>query len=94
MKAQAWLYKIQRSIEMGTWVPPQVFEQKREVEGIVFSAYAEQWMAHHRRPDGSPLSAGTLEKYREYLHDHILPVLGSKHLRDITEADISKWWDD
>lgn len=92
-KAEAWLYQAQHDIETGLWKPETVTQSEQDAEGVLFSDYATQWLRERRKPDGTPLSQGTTEKYRQYLHDHLLPAFGTMRMRDITEQAIRSWWD-
>lgn len=92
-KAEAWLYAAQRAIETGTWKPDTVNHDEEEADSLLFSTYATKWVDERRKHDGTPLAPGTKEKYRQYLHDHLLPAFGRMRLRDITEQTVRSWWD-
>ena len=70
---------IEAEIVRGAWVDPALSRQP-------FAVYAERWLKE--RPGLAPR---THELYRALLRLHILPVLGSRDIRDITPAVIRGW---
>jgi integrase len=55
------------------------------------ASYAEQWL-RTRRVRGRPLAPRTVGLYRWQLQRHILPVLGSTRLEELTRAQVRAWY--
>lgn len=91
--AEKWLYDAQVSILAGTWTPPARYKHKSlENASITFKEYAEQYVANHRKPDGSELAPTTIAKHKEWLTKYLYPIFGEKDIRFISEQDIKDWW--
>ena len=91
--AEAWLYEAQKQIQLDAWKPPQMEKDAEDADSTLFEDYAREYVATRHKADGSDLSPGTREKYREYLTGHLLPAFGRMPLRSITEADVRRWLD-
>lgn len=92
MKAEAWLYKMQRSIEKDTWEPPQIAKKHEEASSVTFGDYATRWLAHRKKSNGDPISEGTRGKYAEYLRNHLKKFIPMR-LSDISVEDVNQWWE-
>ena len=84
--AETWLNDAERDIIRGTWVPPQLEQLKEEAHGTTFAQYAMGYLREHRKANGEPLAEQTVEKYRQYLRDHLIPALGVYRMDEITES--------
>ena len=84
--AETWLNDAERDIIRGTWVPPQLEQLKEEAHGTTFAQYAMDYLREHRKANGELLAEQTVEKYRQYLRDHLIPVLGVYRMDEITES--------
>jgi len=93
MDAEAWLASEYRIIERDEWTPPEVRAEFRYQPGTTVAEYAEEWMASHKRRDGRPLKARTVEHYRSLLRLRILPHLGGTSMRSLTEERVSHWFE-
>lgn len=91
-QAEAWLYKAQHAIELGTWQPEQARRIEKQARSATFAAYATKWLDQHRQRNGEPLREGTKEKYLQYYHDHLFPAFGRMRITDITPTVVQKWW--
>lgn len=74
--AQAELNKVLRSRDTGEYVEPNK---------LTLSDYVEHWLRDAAAPKVSPR---TLEGYRIMLEKHVLPVLGSQRLAQVTTLDV------
>lgn len=92
MQAQAWLASEQRKIEGGTWTPPTQRIRQEKKDSILFKDYAARYIEEHHKPDGTPLTRTTKQKYREYLAA-VLPALGNMAMVDFTQPMLRKWYD-
>lgn len=93
MAADSWLLEAEHAIVRGDWEPPQVEANKSAASRISFAEYAADYVENRRKQNGDPLQRTTKEKYRQYLHDYLLPVLGDKAMGSITPRDIQAWAD-
>lgn len=84
--AETWLNDAERDIIRGTWVPPQLEQLKEEAHDTTFAQYATDYLREHRKANGEPLAEQTVEKYRQYLRDHLIPALGVYRMDEITES--------
>lgn len=80
-EAGAWLAREQVRIEAGAAGSPRVVKPAAPRLG----EYAERWLRDR------PVRPSTRVTYRRYLDLHILPVLGSRRLDEIT-ADVIRAW--
>ena len=93
-EARGWLSEAERAIILETWEPPARSEAKSKASSITFAEYATAYVeTEHRKRNGEPLGEQTKEKYRQYLRDYLLPVLGKLPMTAITKADIQRWAD-
>lgn len=91
--AQAWLLGEHRLIERDEWTPPASRAQVKYAKGQTLADYAPLWLATHKRRDGQPLKARTVEHYGSLLDRRILPHLGDLPLRAVTEDRVRDWLD-
>ncbi|MFR3303029.1 tyrosine-type recombinase/integrase [Bifidobacterium pullorum] len=91
--AAGWLGAEKRLIDSGAWTPVRERERKASRSTVTFAEYAASYVETHRKRNGEPLREGTREKYRQYLRDHLNPVLGAKRMTAIRPADIQAWYD-
>lgn len=88
---QADLTKAEAAILDGTWAPPVPRRQRsaaaaRLPSGPLFvEEFGEVWLAQLEEAGRSP---NTLRSYRSNLNAHIVPALGHRRLRDLTDADV------
>lgn len=54
---------------------------------MTLAEWCDKWLAEYAEPTLRP---STIEKYRSYMRHHIVPALGAKRLRSITQADVQK----
>jgi integrase len=75
--------------------------EAEELRGVVidvrrssqqFGAFAKEWLATRRRPDGRPLSRQTTALYADLLDRHLLPVFSAAKLASIQPRDVRKWY--
>lgn len=90
-EATKWLDDNYRAAVQGTWEPPKVSENKGKASRITFAEYATDYVETRVKANGDPIEETTKEKYRQYLRDHLLPVLGVKAMGDVTDDDIDRW---
>lgn len=76
----------------GTFVPPareraerRAAAEQAERESVTFEQWTEMWLEHLREQGGAESSIVT---HRSVLRAHVLPVLGSARLVDITPSDV------
>lgn len=93
--ADAWLAGIQTQIAMGEWKSPEEVErQERAYEAearrasILFSEWAEEWLASLPSLGRSPK---TIQTHR-YRMRRLLDEFGSRPLAQLTPADVSIWY--
>lgn len=89
--AVAWLDNERHLIELdritqGTWNPPARRAAALAAAGLTLEDYAREWLAHRA------VSRRTRDNYDYLLTRHILPVLGSAVLTEITPEDVRKWF--
>ncbi|WP_314431668.1 tyrosine-type recombinase/integrase [Microbacterium lacticum] len=87
--ARDWLASVKAQINMGTWLPPEEAQTKRERENMTFGEYAERWFVT-RRKKGQPLRPNTQQTYRTHL-DKRLAVFADKRLVAIDRAMVRDW---
>lgn len=93
MRAEAWLAAEKKLIDNGTWTPWRSRKDRRRQSSVTFAQYAAEYVETRRKSDGSPLQETTKDKYRQYLRDHLNPVLGDKAMTAIRPDDIRRWYD-
>ena len=81
MRAEAWLAAEKKLIDNGTWTPWRSRKDRRRQSSVTFAQYAAEYVETRRKADGSPLRETTKDKYRQYLRDHLNPILGDKARR-------------
>jgi integrase len=92
---EAWLITAENDLRAGKWMPPQVLEERRRAEDMLFKDYADEYIETRRtKQTGRPLAQTTKDKYREYLDESLLPFFGDRTMRSIKTEDIQKWYDD
>lgn len=91
--AKSWLTAERELIESGEWTPPASRAKLKYAKGQTLADYAPQWLATHKRRDGQPLKARTVEHYGSLLERRILPHLGDLPLRAVTEDRVRDWLD-
>lgn len=76
----------------GIFVPPALRRQEiqddikqRKIEAVTVRAWADDWLD---RLTDAGRSIGTTRSYRSTLDVHILPVIGSKRIIDVSRSDI------
>lgn len=76
----------------GIFIPPALRRKeirddakRRRIEAVTISEWADDWL---KRLADAGRSPGTTRSYRSTLDVHILPVIGSKKLIDVTPDDI------
>lgn len=89
--AEGWLRDESRLIERDEWTPPRDRHKSKHARGLTLAEYAEKWLPRHRRADGKPLKARTIEHYQKLLNSRILPALGDMELKRITAAAVNDW---
>jgi integrase len=77
--ADSFLAATRTELERGTWVDPTAGK-------VALSEYAEKWLA-----DRPSLRPRTVELYRSLLRLHVLPVLGSTELAQLTPGKVRSW---
>lgn len=91
---EVWLAQAEKDIKNGIWEPPLRFKKKNIVSAtITFKEYAEQYVATHRKADGSMLAPTTIARHKEWLHRDLYPTFGSRDMRAIKPYDIQQWWE-
>ena len=93
MRAEAWLAAEKKLIDNGTWTPWRSRKDRRRQSSVTFAQYAAEYVETRRKADGSPLQETTKDKYRQYLRDHLNPILGDKAMTAIRPDDIRRWYD-
>ena len=78
-EADAYLAAVRADIDRGSWIDPDAGK-------VTFSEYSSRWLAE--RPQLRPR---TRELYAGQLRLHILPVLGSVELGEISPSRIRSW---
>lgn len=91
LEAECWLNRAEAAIIRETWEPPKVKENEKRADRITFAEYATDYVEHRVRRNGDPIRETTKEKYRQYLRDHLLPVLGAKPMGGIMPEDVERW---
>jgi integrase len=95
--AEAWLTDRRREIDNDLWLPPATVEERKNVAaqrkaaGVKFGDYAKKWVAT-RTVRGRELKPRTKEHYTKLLEHHIYPTFKNKAVRDITVANVDKWY--
>lgn len=56
----------------------------------LFSEWAETWLEVYKQPFVS--EATFRSTYEAYVHNHMIPYFGRRHLCDITQADVQKYF--
>lgn len=92
-EARRWLNEAEAAIIRGTWEPPARAEAKDAAAAVTFGEYATAYVDSHRKRNGEPIAPTTKDKYRQYLRDYLLPVLGNIPMAAINESDIQRWAD-
>lgn len=59
--------------------------ESRMGNGPLFSEYMARWYETYKKPG---LDENTAKNYRNYMMNHINPVIGSKHISEITVEDV------
>ncbi|KFI96862.1 hypothetical protein [Bifidobacterium stellenboschense] len=90
-EATKWLDDNYRAAVQGTWESPKFNENKGKAGRVTFAEYATDYVETRVKANGDPIEETTKEKYRQYLRDHLLPVLGAKAMGDVTDDDIDHW---
>lgn len=78
-EARKELAKFVTEIESGEYITP---------EKMLFSDFVDEWQKHHGVKE---LGEQTLESYRMYLKNHILPFFGSMRLSDVKPIHVMKF---
>lgn len=73
--------------QKGAWVAPSAGQ-------VTLSLYASRWVATRLSTRGEPLRPRTRELYEGYLDNHIVPVLGSATLGQLSPAMVRRWHSD
>lgn len=95
--AEAWLTDRRREIDRELWSPPATAEQKKvaarqkKAAAETFGEYAKRWL-EARTVKGRPLKPRTVEHYQRLLDCYLLPTFGRRAVRDITMADVDRWY--
>lgn len=95
--AEAWLTDRRREIDRELWSPPATAEQRKEAKATrkaateKFGDYAVRWLAT-RTVKGRELKPRTKAHYEDMLDRHVYPTFKSKPVRDITIAQVDKWY--
>jgi integrase len=89
--AVSWLDNERHLIELdritpGTWAPPAQRAAALAAASLTFEEYATKWLAQRN------VSRRTRDSYDYLLTQHILPVLGTAVLTDITTEDVREWF--
>ena len=89
--AVSWLDNERHLIELdritpGTWAPPAQRAAALAAASLTFEEYATKWLAQRN------VSRRTRDSYDYLLTQHILPVLGTSVLTDITTEDVREWF--
>lgn len=88
--AQGWLAAEKRLIDLGTWEPPKVREEKarkkQQQDALTVAAYFDQLM---NRPGRQPT---TINSYRSAFKNGIAQKLGNLPLNAVTRHDVQQWW--
>jgi integrase len=78
ISAERWLIRTEADLLDGGWIDPDA--------GLMsFSEYATAWIEER------DLRPGTAQVYRYVLSRHLLPLLGSRAIAEITERRVRKW---
>lgn len=86
LDAESWLSDRRREIDRNLWNP----READQAESPMFEPYADEWLKT-RMVNGRPLKIRTRDHYRQLLDLHLLPTFGTKHLNQITPADVRAW---
>ncbi|MBW3088789.1 site-specific integrase [Bifidobacterium sp. 82T24] len=89
---EEWLRQARLSIELGTWEPPRKRRERQKRESTTFHDYAEDWIEHRLKNDGTPIGDTTKGKYREHLRIWLDPTFGSMPISSITVTDVEDWY--
>lgn len=92
MDAEAWLAGERRLISEDRWSPPADRKQAARELGPTLQEWCEQAVEARCRRARKPLKQTTADLYRKDLRLYVVPVLGSKRLKRLTEADVRSWW--
>src|SRR5215468_819319 len=78
ISAERWLIRTEADLLEGGWIDPDA--------GLIpFREYAADWIEER------DLRPGTAQVYRYVLSRHLLPVLGSRAIAEITEPQVRRW---
>ena len=77
-EAEIWLASVEADLARGDWFDPAAGQ-------VPLAEYAGAWVEER------PLSSTTRERYEFALRLHVLPILGSYPLVDISEAAVRRW---
>lgn len=98
--AEGWLGQEARAVKLGTWVPPDQRDEEDESDAhddsadVTFGQFATEWLDDRRALDPDDKRALRPSSSKEYgllLKNHLLPVLGSVRLADLTPEVIEDW---
>ncbi|RJS60158.1 site-specific integrase [Bacillus sp. PK3_68] len=78
-EARKELAKFVTEVESGEYITP---------EKMLFSAFVDEWQENH---GNNELGEQTMESYRMYLKNHILPFFGSMRLNEVKPIHVIKF---
>lgn len=88
--AQGWLAAEKRLIDLGTWEPPKIREEKarkkQQQDALTVASYFEQLMNRPGR------QSTTINSYRSTFNNGIAQKLGGLPLNTVTRHDVQQWW--
>ena len=89
--AVSWLDNERHLIELdritpGTWAPPAQRAAALAAATLTFEEYATKWLTQRN------VSRRTRDSYDYLLTQHILPMLGTAVLTEITTEDVREWF--
>src|SRR6516165_2914305 len=86
MDAEAWLQAERRSMELGSWVAPNLRIAEKKAKTVTLAEYAQTWI------DQRHVKPRTRIGYQA-LHDrHIAPTLGRVPLTNLTPESVRGWF--
>lgn len=95
--AQAWLDHEFSAIARGEWKSVEQLEaeraaeaEQRQADGYTVAEWAEEWL---RRLKRTGRTAKTVQTHRYRINAHVIPDLGTRPLRAITEDEVTAWYD-
>lgn len=97
ISAEKWLKEEKLLIDLDScgiqeWEPPQARETQRKASELTFNEYADHYILHHRKSDGSELAGGSRRTLRADVQ-HLRDAFGVIRLSAIAPGMIRDWYE-